>query len=84
MTPEHERAKAWRKKHGWTLDQLSELTGWSVSAIIWFERGAMPPDKREGSDKPRPMNAYSWARYRRTCHSVAVETRTKKPFDWGA
>ena len=79
--PEHERAKQWRKKHGWTLDQLSELTGWSVSALIWFERGQSPP--KAGTKTPQKLNRYSWERFKRTCHSVSVENRTKKQFDWG-
>ena len=77
---EHEKAKAWRHAHGWSMDDLSDLTGYSKSAIMWFERGQAPPAK--DSYTPRPVNPYSWQRYKRVCHSVATEQRTKKEFTW--
>ena len=79
---EADRARAWRNKLGWSMDKLSELTGYSVSSIWWFERGQSPPPR--GSDAPGKINVYSWQRYKRCCHSVAVEQRAGKQFDWGA
>lgn len=79
MKTEHLKAKAWRQRHGWTLDKLSELTGYSVSAIIWMERGQASSMSK---GKPRPLNPYAWQRYRRVCHSVAVEQTNAKTFEW--
>ena len=33
----HETAKAWRERRKLTIEQLSELTGYSVPAIYSFE-----------------------------------------------
>jgi len=81
MTPEHERAKAWRHAMGWTMDDLSELTGYSKSSIMWMERGQVAP--AAGTYKPRTVSQYAWQRYKRVCHSVMVEHRRGKTFDWG-
>jgi len=80
MIREHEKAQAWRLKNGWTLDDLSEKTGYSVSSIWWMEKGQSPPLK--GSRKPRPVNVYAWQRFKRVCHSVHVETESGRTFTW--
>lgn len=72
MPTDHGRAQAWRKRNNWTLDQLSVLTGYSVSAILWMERGVTPAGT--------PTNEYAWHRYRRVCHSVEIETSQGKQF----
>jgi len=77
---DHERAKAWRLKNGWTLDDLADLTGYSRSSIMWFERGKQPP--RAGTYTPRPRNEYAWQRFKRVCHSVAMEQKHGKEWNW--
>jgi DNA-binding XRE family transcriptional regulator len=77
---DHERAKAWRQKNGWTLDDLADLTGYSRSSIMWFERGVSPP--KAGTYTPRKQNQYAFQRYKRACHSVEVETSKGKGWDW--
>lgn len=62
---EHLKAKAWRLANQWTMDDLAELTGFSKSAIMWFERG----QSSDGST----VDPFAWHRYRRVCHSVDVE-----------
>lgn len=71
---EHESARQWRLDHGWTLEQFSELTGYSRSAIIWFERGRGP--------RGQPIDEFSWYRFRRICHSIAMSEELQ--FNWGA
>jgi transcriptional regulator with XRE-family HTH domain len=56
------KAKQWRKARGFTLDELAHLSGYSVSAIVWFERGITPAGT--------PTDPYAWHRYRRICSSI--------------
>jgi hypothetical protein len=72
---EHERAARWRERHGWTLQQLSELTGYSDSAIYWMERGQ--------STAKRPVNKYAWQRYKLCCFALskAMADGTKR-WNW--
>jgi transcriptional regulator with XRE-family HTH domain len=67
-------AKAWRERHGWSLDDLSVRSGYSRSAIFWMERGQTAPGKW-------PVNPYAWQRYKRICHSVEVDD-DGKTFNW--
>jgi hypothetical protein len=60
-----DRAKRWRQKHGWTLDELALRTGYSVSSIVWFERGHGPTGN--------PIDKFAWWRYKRICHSVELD-----------
>lgn len=76
------RAKAWRLKQSFTVDRLSELSGYSVSAIFWMEKGLSPPQPHRGRATSRAVNVYAFQRYRRVCHSVQTETRSGKAFDW--
>lgn len=80
MTPEHEKAKAWRESHNLSVPEISELTGYSVAAIYWFERGLMAPGRK--GENPRDMNPWSWQRYKRLCHSVDVELKGGAKFNW--
>lgn len=73
MTSEPAQAKQWRLAHGWTLDQLAELTGYSRPAIYCFERGTTP--------KGTPIDPYAWFRYKRIC--AAVELDLNGTFSWG-
>ena len=62
LETEHEKAKAWRRKMGLTMDQLSVLTGYSREAVFLFERG------RNSLNKPHPP--YAWRRYKLACLAV--------------
>lgn len=74
------RAKEWRRARNLTLDQLSELTGYSVSAIWWFERGQSPPAK--GSATPRKVNEFSWQRYKMLCELIDRRMHSHSEWDW--
>ena len=76
---EHQKAQAWRRKMGWSIDQLSELSGYSVSSIWWMERGEVAPSASRGV---RPVNEFAWQRYKRVCAAVDHEQKTGKTFDW--
>lgn len=80
--PEHERAKEWRQRHGWTLEDLSKLTGYSSSALLWFERGLSAPNTHRGEATARPTNVFAWQRYRLVCAAVDHQFRTKREFAW--
>lgn len=80
MTPEHEKARAWRESHGLSLDELSELTGYSKAALYWLERGVMAPGQKGAN--PREMNPYSWIRYKNICQAVDLQLRRRLKFDW--
>lgn len=76
----YQQARAWRERHDLTPEQLSGLTGYSVSAIYWFERGETPPSRKS------PTNAggiadWVWLRYRRACQGVDAELNGSK-FRW--
>ncbi len=80
MTPEHEKARAWMESHGLTVDQLSELTGYSRAQVYWLLRGVMAPG--QAGQNPREMNRYTWERFKNLCHAVDVRLRTGKTFHW--
>lgn len=67
---EPEKAKAWRERNGWTFAQLAELTGYSATSIVFFERGVTPAGSR--------TDPFAWHRYRMICS--AIEHKLK--FDW--
>ena len=62
MTPEVEQARAWRRAMGLTMDQLSELTGYSREAVFLFERGQ--------NSLGKPHAPYAWRRYKLACLAV--------------
>lgn len=80
MASEHTQVQAWMDRRGLNKERLSELTGWSPSAIYWLLKGRMAPG--QGGDNPRKMNPFTWHRFKRTCHSVEIELSTGKKFDW--
>lgn len=92
LMKEHERARAWREKHGLTPDQLGKLTGYSVSSIYWFERGEAPPRSwgnlkgRQAHKKPHPIKEWVWLRYKRACQGVHLELllahKSLDKWDW--
>lgn len=74
MTTEHDKAKSWRLAHNWSLDDLAELTGYSRTSIVFFERG------RSGKDQP--IDEFAFYRYKRICHSIEAGLRDET-FKWG-
>lgn len=70
--PAHERARQWRKAIGLTIAQLSERSGFSVSAIHDFEAG-----QRRATGNP--LDAASWRRYRLACAAIDAGAEA---FDW--
>jgi DNA-binding XRE family transcriptional regulator len=61
---ESERAKAWRNAMHLTMDQLSELTGYSRESIFLMERGR--------NSKGKPHAPCVWRRYKLACLAVRV------------
>ena len=60
-----EKAKKWRTDHRYTRKQLSELVGFSESAICDFETGLVQ------GKRTRPVSAESMRRYRLCLAAVA-------------
>jgi len=75
---EHERARKWRERHGWTLERLAVLTGYARETIWWMEQGVTPP--RNGKPSLAVGDAV-WKRYRNVCAGVDAANRGKK-FNW--
>lgn len=72
----HEAAKAWRLARKLTLDQLAELTGYSVPAIRKFEAGSRNKQAGEGHSE------WTWQRYKMACAGAAAQLRTGRVFEW--
>ena len=70
----HAAAKAWREKRGLDLDQLSELTGYSVSALRQLEAG-----KRFGGAS---HSEWVWQRYRMACAGAEAQLKSGRRFEW--
>jgi DNA-binding XRE family transcriptional regulator len=81
---EHHRARQWRDRHGLSTRELAELTGYSVEAIFWFEKGLTPPNRnaKGGRAKDRKHKAWVMLRYRLACAAIDQQLRTGKTFDW--
>jgi transcriptional regulator with XRE-family HTH domain len=71
---EYEQAKAWRVAKGLSLDDLADLTGYSRTSILWFERGALPSGKE--------INKFAWHRYKRICQAIDADLNPVL-FGWG-
>lgn len=72
----HEQAKAWRVKRKLTLDQLADLTGYSVPAIRKFEQGSR--NSKAGEDH----SEWTWQRFRMACAGAEAQIRTGRAFGW--
>ena len=72
---ENVQAKQWRNERGFTVEQLSDLTGYSREAIYCFERGKMA----NGTDIPE----WVWQRFKMTCAGVDAQVRSGMNFQWG-
>lgn len=81
---DHERAKAWRKKHGLTVEQLSERAGYSIESIYLFEKGhtyagRTPKDRI----KKKRIDEGAQRRYRMACAGVQFELLNHpRKFNW--
>jgi Helix-turn-helix domain len=80
---EARRARAWRERQGLTVEELSRLTGYTVRAIYWFERGEQAPrtgkaygGKRSTRPVGRPV-ADKVGKKPGPAHSISVWTRYK-------
>lgn len=73
---ENQKAKEWRVKHNLSLDQLAELTGYSVPAIRKFEQGARNTKIGE------KHSVWTQQRYRMACAGAAAQLRTGRVFEW--
>ena len=71
---ENQQAKHWRTERGFTVDQLSDLTGYSREAIYCFERGKMA----NGNIVPE----WVWQRFKMACAGVDAQTRFGRNFMW--
>jgi transcriptional regulator with XRE-family HTH domain len=74
VVTEFTKAAQWRKAHGWSLADLADLTGYSRSSIVWFERGTTP--------RGTPIDRFSWYRYRRICQTIDAGLKDEQ-FQWG-
>ena len=62
--PENELARQWRHRQHLTMDQLSELTGYSRESIFLMERGT--------NSHGKPHAPVVWRRYKLACLAVAT------------
>jgi transcriptional regulator with XRE-family HTH domain len=69
--PEHELARQWRERMGWSRAELAKLIGYSLSAIADYESG-----RSRSSGKPIGDN--EWLRYRLACAAITAHIE----FDW--
>ena len=70
----HAAAKAWREKRGLDLDALSELTGYSVSALRQLEAG-----KRFGGGQ---HSEWTWHRFKMACAGAEAQLKSGREFEW--
>jgi transcriptional regulator with XRE-family HTH domain len=84
MTPEHEKARAWREARNLTVERLAELSGYSTVSIYWFERGLTPPmrNAKGGHARDRAHKPWVFLRYKLACGAVDRMLKTGKSFDW--
>jgi transcriptional regulator with XRE-family HTH domain len=68
--------KTWRENRGLSLEQLSDLTGYSVIAIRKFEAGSR--NARQGEDHSQ----WVMQRYRMACSGAERQLRSGKEFTW--
>lgn len=73
-TPQGVRCRSWREGAKLSVQDLADLTGYSVAAIYQFERGI------NGSGDSH--SEWSWQRYRLCCSAIAHQLRTGKEFSW--
>lgn len=77
MTDEGSRAQHWRQQiMGLSIKQLSELTGYSVTAIRCFEANANTAGELFGES--------AWQRYRMACCAIQFARLSSRDWKWSA
>lgn len=74
----HEQASAWRRAMRLTRQEMSDLTGYSPSAIVAYERGT--------TTQGLPHDARCLRRYKLTClavHMLRGAGRELDQWEWG-
>lgn len=72
----HEQAKAWRQRLNLSLEELSELTGYSVPAIYKFELGSR--SKKQGEKH----SEWTMQRYKMACAGAERQLKSGRMFEW--
>lgn len=70
----HEQAKAWRIRRKLSIEQLAELTGYSVPAIYAFERG--------GRGAGEAHSEWTMHRYKMACSGAERQIKNGREFAW--
>jgi transcriptional regulator with XRE-family HTH domain len=70
----HEQARSWRLRRKLTIEQLAELTGYSVPAIYSFERGSRGAAESHSD--------WTLQRYRMACSGAERQIKSGRPFEW--
>lgn len=81
---DHEKAKAWRERHGLTVEQLAERAGYSRESIYLFEKGFTYNGRGRGNAvKKKDIDDRVWQRYRMACAGVHAELgKNARKFNW--
>jgi transcriptional regulator with XRE-family HTH domain len=74
VTKLHEQARAWRERRKLTIQELSDLTGYSVPAIYAFERG--------GRGAGETHSEWALFRYRMACSGAERQIKSGRAFEW--
>ena len=77
MKNEHNKAREWRKLRGLSIEQLAELSGYSIHAIYKMEQDRA---SRQGGGK---ITSWVWQRYRNVCAGIDAQIRSGVDFKWG-
>jgi hypothetical protein len=73
MQIEHEKARQWRERHRLSREALARLSGYSVLAIYWMERGQ--------SARGQPVWPNIWRRYKLVCAGIDHQLKSEE-FNW--
>lgn len=66
--------RAWRLKRKLSIQQLSDLTGYSAPAIHAFERGTRNADE--------PHSEWTLQRYKMACSGAERQIKSGRAFEW--
>ncbi len=70
----HEQARSWRLKRKLSIEQLAELTGYSVPAIYSFERGSRGASETHSE--------WTMHRYKMACSGAERQIKSGRAFEW--
>lgn len=82
---DNEKMVEWRKRLGISLEDFSELSGYSMSSLYWLEQGKTPPRTAAhiaGKQKSKDIPAAVWKRFKNVCAGVEMQIRDGKQFNW--